>query len=83
MQDLRRKIKAKKIASKWIWDGLGLNLGRLWDGLGRLLGSFWCFSVVSWPFKIEFLGSIGPRWPWIDLGSILEGFGQGFGRAWE
>ena len=87
MQDLRRKIKAKKIASKWIWDGLGLNLGRLWDGLGRLLGSFGCFLVVSWRSKSNFLKALVQDGPQeasgIDLGLILEGFGQGFGRVWE
>ena len=74
MQDLKRKIKAKKIASKWIWDGLGLNLGRLWDGLGRLLVSFGHLLVVSWLFKSNFLEALfqdgTQEASWNDLGSI-------------
>ena len=39
MQILNVKKKARKHAKKWIWEGLGLNLGRVWDALGRLLAA--------------------------------------------
>jgi hypothetical protein len=31
---------------KWLWDGLGLHLGRFWDSLGPLWGTFGRFLVV-------------------------------------
>ena len=53
MQDLREKIKAKKLPQIWIWERLGLNLGGLWDGLKRLLDSFGRVLVITWPIKSE------------------------------
>ena len=87
MQDLRKKIKAKKLLQNWIWDGLGLNLGGLWDDLGRLLAPFGRLWVVTWPFRIEFLEALVQDCPQeafgIDLGSILDGFWKDFDRVWE
>ena len=61
-------------------------MGGLWDGLGRLLASFGRLLVVSWLFKSNFLEALvqdGPQEAsWIDLNSILEGFGKGLGKAW-
>ena len=40
------KKKAPNLLKKWIWEGLGLHLGRVWDGLGRLLGALGRFLVA-------------------------------------
>ena len=94
MQISSGKKKATKFLKKWIWEGLGLHLGRGWGsfwegfgGFGALLGSF--FGVVfsclhlGWSSKgvLEASG--------LDFGSILEGlegilggFGMGFGSPW-
>ena len=79
MQDLRKKIKAKKLLQNWIWDGLGLNLGGLWDDLGRLLAPFGRLWVVTWPFRIEFFRSIGRR---LSSRGLWNRFGIDFGRIW-
>ena len=95
MQILDVKKKAPKWLQNWIWEGLGLRLGKIWDGLGSLLSTFGGFLAVFWVFWINLFSSIGPRWglrgllerSWIDfggfwegLGWILGGFGQDFGR---
>ena len=61
-----------------IWEGFGTVWDVSWALFGRLL-------VVSWLFKSNFLEALvqdGPQEAsWIDLGSILEGFGKGFGKG--
>ena len=79
MQDLRKKIKAKKLLQNWIWDDLGLNLGGLCDDLERLLAPFGRLLVVTWPSKIEFFRSIGPR---LFSRGLWDRFGIDFGRIW-
>ena len=47
-------------------------MGSLWEGFGVVLGLLWVLLAVFWPFKIELLSGIGPKWAprW-----LLEGFG--------
>ena len=47
-------------------------MGGVWGGLGLPLGAFGRRLAVSWPFKIELLSRIGPKW--VPRG-LLEGFG--------
>ena len=61
MQIWSWKFKAKKSIKNWIWEALGLHLGRVWEGLGRLLGPLGRFLAVFLTFKIELFLSIGPR----------------------
>ena len=50
----------------------GTSVGRSWIPLGRFVD-----------VQIKLFSSMGPRWaPRCHLGSILDGFGKGFGRAW-
>ena len=44
--------------------------GRILDALGRLLGASWASFVHLGPSRL-------------DMGSILEGFGQDLGGSWE
>ena len=77
MQDLRKKIKDKKIASK-------LDLGRSWTQLGRALGRSGTLLGHSESNFLEALVEDCPQEAsGIDLGSILEGFGEDFDRVWE
>ena len=55
MQISYGKIRSKKMLKKWIWDGLGLHLGRGWGALGRLLVALGRFLAISGAFKIELL----------------------------
>ena len=79
MQDLRRKIKAKKNCLKmdlgWTWTQFGKALGRS----GTPLGLFWLLFGRFMAVKIEFFESIGPRWP---PRSLWDRFGVDFGRIW-
>ena len=69
----------------------GRVLGSVWEGVGRLLGVSWLLLGASWPFfgrsKSSFFRALLEdglqEASWIDLGSILEGFGEGLGRIWE
>ena len=38
----------KNYLKKYIWDGLGVNLGAVWDTLGRPLATFGCILAVFW-----------------------------------
>ena len=68
---------------KWIWDDLGVHLGRDWDVLGRLLVALGRFLAVLGAFKIELFSSMGPRWaPRGPLGSIWGRFGSLMGSIW-
>ena len=88
MQISSWKGNATKCLKKWIWDGLGLHLRGVWDRLGRLLdalrrllagfGVFWACS--KWDFCKALVQDRLQEATWIDLGSILEGFLEGF---WE
>ena len=51
MQIRIRKIHAKKSVQDWVWEGLGLHLGRVWGALGSLLGALGRFWVVLGAFK--------------------------------
>ena len=83
MQILSGKKKATKCLKTWIWEGLGLYLGKVSDGLGRLFGTFGGFFTVFWCSKLIFF----QPWVqdgvqeafWIDFGSILEGSGSVLG----
>ena len=69
---------------KWIWEGLGLYLGGVWDALGSLLGASWpALGPSKWSFFKTLVQDKLQEATWIDFGSILEGFGEGFGRSWE
>ena len=84
MQNAHRKMTAKKNVKKWVWDGLGLHLGRLWAGLGTL-----------WAARgrlLERPGALwGPCWallgrPWGALGAFFAlraRFWRDFGRIWK
>ena len=93
-----RKIKVKKSHKNRFGEGLGPLLGRGLGGLGRLLGGVWVVWGVSWALlgaswlvfgrsKSSFFST----WAqdglqeafWIDLGSILGGFGESLGRDLE
>ena len=84
MQDLGSKIKVKKIGFGKVLDSIWEVFGTVWDVSWVLLGAFWSFHGRS---KSNFWAALvqdgSQEASWIDLGSILEGFGQGFGRAWE
>jgi len=84
MQSWSGKIKTKKSLVHWFWEGLGPHLGRVWDGLGRLLDALGRLLVVSGAFKFEVLFKQLSK---LDskraLGSILEGFGEAFGKVSE
>ena len=81
------KIEATKSYKNWIGEGLGLHLGGVWIGLGPPLGAFGRRLAVFWPFKIELLSGIGPKWAprgllegfGIHLGMDLGGFGEDLG----
>ena len=91
MQIFDVKKKAPKWLQNWIWEGLGLRLGRICDGLGNLLGTFANFLAVFWTFKIQFFSGIGPRWAprgllnrfWVDLGKDWHGFLEHLGGFGE
>ena len=59
-------------------------MGGVWGGLGPPLGAFGRRLAVFWPFKIELLSGIGPKWAprgllegfGIHLGTDLGGFGE-------
>ena len=55
MQIRIRKIHAKKSVQDWVWEGLGLHLGRVWGALGSLLGALGRFWAVLGPFKTPLL----------------------------
>ena len=82
MQSWSGKIKTKKSLVHWFWENLGPHLGRVWDGLGLLLDALGRRLVVSGAFKIEVLFKQLSK---LDskraLGSILEGFGEAFGKV--
>ena len=84
MQSWRGKIKTRKSLVNRFWEGLGPHLGRVWDGLGRVLDALGRLLVVSGAFKIEVLFKQLSK---LDskkaLGSILEGFGEAFGKVSE
>ena len=88
MQDLRRKIKIKKIAS----NGFGMDLSSIWEGCGTvwdvswaLLGAFWSFHGRSKSNFLKALVQDGPQEAsGIDLGLILKDLGRvlgGFGKS--
>ena len=58
MQILDVKKKAPKWLQNWIWERLGLRLGRIWDGLGGLLDTFAGFLVV---LVLEQVAQSAPR----------------------
>ena len=55
MQISYGEIRSKKLLKKWIWEGLGLHLGRGWGALGHLLVAPGRFLAISGAFKIELL----------------------------
>ena len=87
MQILNGKKKATKCLKKWIWEGLGLHLGRVWDGLGllsELLGASGPFFDRSKSNFYKALVQEGLQEAfWIDFGWLWEGFGTNFGWIWE
>ena len=64
-------------------------MGGVWGGLGPPLGAFGRRLAVFWPFKIELLSGIGPKWAprgllegfGIHLGTDLGGFGEDLGKT--
>ena len=72
-------------------NGFGMDLDSIWEGFGTvwdvswaLLGAFWSFRGRSKSNFLKALVQDGPQEAsGIDLGLILERFGQGFGRVWE
>ena len=77
------------------WKGLGRHVGRVlggsWASFGKGLGRSWASSGRSWPPLGRFLdvqnptffkhgSKMGSKRP---SGSILGGFGEGFGRILE
>ena len=46
-------MKSKKSIKNWIWEGLGLHLGRVWEALGRLLDALGSILAIFGAFKIE------------------------------
>ena len=87
MQILSSKKKAAKYLKTWIWEGLGLYLGRVWGGLGPLWASLGRLLAIFFMFKIEAFSSMGPRWGprglLDDFGSMLGRIWEDFGRIWE
>ena len=91
MQILNVKEKTPKHIKKWIWEGLGLNLGGGWDALGRLLAALGRLLLTFLTFPMMFFSSMGPRLTprhlldqfWEGLGRIWGGFGEGLGRNFE
>ena len=82
MQNAHRKMTAKKNVKKWVWDGLGLHLGRLWGGLGTLwaalgqllerLGALWgpCWALLGRPWgALGAFFALRPRF-WLDFERI-------------
>ena len=71
--------------------GFGKVLGSIWEGSGSVCGVSWALLGPSWPFfgrsKASFFKAlIQDRLQeafWIDFGSILGGFGEGFGSIWK
>ena len=84
---LNAEKNVPKSLHKWIWEGLGLDLGGLWRAPGRLLATFGCLLGALCPFKMTLVQSINPKLPprrlrdrfWVDLGRIWEGFGRDLG----
>ena len=95
MQIWNRKIKPKKLQKKWIWEGLGVHLGRVWDALGRLMATFsqfWAYFGRIWAFFGRSKSYLFQAWVrnelqeafWVDFGSLLKGLGKvlgGFGEG--
>ena len=52
MQFWSGEIEAKKSPKNWIWEGLGLHLGRVWNALERLGATFGRILTVCWTFQI-------------------------------
>ena len=82
MQSWSGKIKTKKSLVHWFWESPGPHLGRVWDGLERFLDALGRLLVVPGVFKFEVLFKQLSK---LDskraLGSILEGFGEAFGKV--
>ena len=82
MQSWSGKIKTTKSLVNWFGEFLGPHLGKVWDGLGGPLNALGRLLVVSGAFKIEVLFKQLSK---LDskraLGSILEGFGEAFGKV--
>ena len=90
MQILNLEKNHPKHAKKWIWEGLGLNLGGVWDALGRLLAALGRLLLIfvdvlndvffkhgsKMDSKTPFGSILGGSWK--DLGRIWGGFGKEF-----
>ena len=84
------KGQAKKALKNWIWEALGLNLGRVWDGLGPLLGALWEVfglpkgSRKKFSIKLRFLMDLERvrRRFWGGFGWVWGVFWEPFGRSW-
>ena len=79
MQIWNGKKKATKGLKKWIWEGLGLHLGRVWAALGGLLDTFGCFLAVFLVFQFIILSIINLKW---GPRGLLDRFWEGLGRIW-
>ena len=89
-----RKEKPKNCSKKYIWEGLGLHLGRGLASISLGLGT-WAVLWALWAFLGLFFGRSKslPLQAWaqdgiqeasgIDLGSILDGFGEVWGGSWD
>ena len=86
MQIRKSKKNDQKCIESWIWEGLGLHLGRVWDGLGTLLGALGRLWLIFWGWKSSFCKALvqdGLQEAfWIDFGAILGGFREVLGRIW-
>ena len=84
-------MKVRKSLKRGTWKGLELFLGEVWGGIWRLLGplgSFW--GLLFSRLYLEWSSKVLLEAPRLDFGSIfkglgriLEGFWEGFGKAWE
>ena len=84
---LNVKKKVAKLLKKWIWEGLGLNLGRVWDALGRLLATLGRIEAIfgrskSYLFKALVQDELQEAF-WMDFWSLWEDFGRVLGELWK
>ena len=87
MQIWSWKNNVPKLLTKLIWGSLGLHLGRVWEVWGLLLDAFGD-SLGALGALLRVLGAkMSSKRPfgWIlgRFGTVLEGFGEKFGRIWR
>ena len=91
MQFWSWKKSIQKSNKNLFWESLGFHLRGVWGHLGPPLDAFGRRLAVYWPFKIDLLSGIGPKWAprglldgfWLALGRFWEGLGKVCGEIWE